>query len=197
MIIEIQILFRRSSTTWGVELSTWHYCQQWEEHLKVGKDSLRNARNIDRRGRIKISRLWLAKFPAIWCGSVTLLYPRSIRVKNAIVLFKFRNIFSEMLKLHQKFVIYRLEPARLVCLDGEFKKFMMVRKILQCFIYLIFLRRLIDYSQYSKTCLKRTLYSTEFVFNGNIFGSREFGDGIRVKYPGLNGNCLTRKRKSK
>jgi len=50
---------------------------------------------------------------------------------------------------------------------------------------------------YSKTCLKRTLYWMEFVLNGNIFMSRQFGAEADVKYPGLNGNYLTRKRKSK
>jgi hypothetical protein len=42
---------------------------------------------------------------------------------------------------------------------------------------------------YSKTCLKR-----KFVLNENIFRSRDFGAENDVKYPGLNGNCLTRKR---
>jgi len=37
----------------------------------------------------------------------------------------------------------------------------------------------------------------EFVLNGNIFMSRDFEAETDVKYPGLNGNCLTRKRKSK
>jgi hypothetical protein len=32
--------------------------------------------------------------------------------------------------------------------------------------------------------------------NGNIFMSREFGAETDVKYPGLNGNRLTQKRKS-
>jgi hypothetical protein len=33
--------------------------------------------------------------------------------------------------------------------------------------------------------------------NGNIFRSRDFGAQKDVKYPGLNGNCLMRKRESK
>ena len=35
------------------------------------------------------------------------------------------------------------------------------------------------------------------VLNGNIFMSRDFGAEKDVKCPGLNGNSLTRKRKSK
>jgi hypothetical protein len=50
---------------------------------------------------------------------------------------------------------------------------------------------------YSKTCLKWTLYEMEFVLNGNIFMSHDFETETDVKYPGLNGNCLMRKRKSK
>jgi hypothetical protein len=37
----------------------------------------------------------------------------------------------------------------------------------------------------------------EFVLNGNIFMSRDFGAETDVKYPGLNGNCLMWKEKSK
>jgi len=37
----------------------------------------------------------------------------------------------------------------------------------------------------------------EFVLNGNIFVSCDIGAETNVKYPGLNGNCLTQKRKSK
>jgi hypothetical protein len=35
------------------------------------------------------------------------------------------------------------------------------------------------------------------LLKGNIFRSLNFGAEIDVKYPGLNGNCLTRKWKSK
>jgi hypothetical protein len=52
-------------------------------------------------------------------------------------------------------------------------------------------------TKYSKTCLKRTLYLAEFVLNGNIFVSRDFEAETDVKFTGLSGNCLTRKRKSK
>jgi len=37
----------------------------------------------------------------------------------------------------------------------------------------------------------------EFVLNGNIFLSPDFGAETDVKYPGLDANCLMRKRKSK
>jgi hypothetical protein len=43
----------------------------------------------------------------------------------------------------------------------------------------------------SGPCIKRN------VLNGNIFVSRDFEAKTDVKYTGLNGNCLTRKRKSK
>jgi hypothetical protein len=35
------------------------------------------------------------------------------------------------------------------------------------------------------------------LLNGNIFRSHDFGAEKDVKYPGLNKNCLTWKRKSK
>jgi hypothetical protein len=34
----------------------------------------------------------------------------------------------------------------------------------------------------------------EFVLNGNIFRSRDFGAEKYVKYPGLNGNCPNQKQ---
>ena len=37
----------------------------------------------------------------------------------------------------------------------------------------------------------------EFVLNGNIIMSHDFGAETDFKYPGLNGNSLMRKRKSK
>ena len=48
-----------------------------------------------------------------------------------------------------------------------------------------------------KPALNGPFIKTEFVLNGNIFMSRDIGAETNVKYPGLNGNCLTRKRKSK
>jgi hypothetical protein len=48
-----------------------------------------------------------------------------------------------------------------------------------------------------KPALNGPFIKRKFVLNGNIFRSRDFGAEKDVKYPGLNGNYLMRKRKSK
>jgi hypothetical protein len=48
-----------------------------------------------------------------------------------------------------------------------------------------------------KPALNGPFIKRKFVLNENIFRSCDFGAHKNVKYSGLNGNCLTRKRKSK
>jgi hypothetical protein len=46
-----------------------------------------------------------------------------------------------------------------------------------------------------KPALNGPFIKRKFALTGNIFRSRDFGAEKDVKYPGLNGNCLTQKRK--
>jgi hypothetical protein len=57
--------------------------------------------------------------------------------------------------------------------------------------------RMKEESRKEKRMEKNIPYTVKPALNGNIFRSRDFGAQKDVKYPGLNGNCLTRKRKSK